>query len=228
MLQREFVLQPDSNYPLHVTAKKYWLPAFEAHWNDIDALTLILLHSTSFHKEIWEPTIQWMFEIIALRSAYAGSSVLKVKCAWAIECPNHGQSAVLNEAALQQPPYFRNFGCEKYAEAVHRFMTSGGTLSPPVDFSTQKLVGIGHSLGGVAVSILQVLQPVFHFQGLVLVEPLLSPQGLKPLRPLQKHLIQSAYDRREVWPSRKDALEYFTSKRHITHWDPHVIDLYVA
>ncbi|KIM52365.1 hypothetical protein SCLCIDRAFT_141294 [Scleroderma citrinum Foug A] len=232
MLQRQFVLQPNSDYLLHVTAKQYWLPEFEAHWGDIDAQTLILLHSTSFHKEIWEPTIQSMFEVLvscpsAFKNGDTGNNPLKIKCAWAIECPNHGQSAVLNDTALQQFPYFRNFGCEKYAEAVHHFMTSASTLSPPVNFSTQKLVGIGHSLGGVAIAILQILQPVFPFEALVLVEPLLSPQGLKPLHPLQRRLIQSAYDRRDVWPSRANALQYFTARRKITHWDLRVLELYV-
>jgi len=113
MLQRQFVLQPNSDYLLHVTAKQYWLPEFEAHWDDIDAQTLILLHSTSFHKEIWEPTIQCMFEgLVSCPSVFkngdAGNNPLKIKCAWAIECPNHGQSAVLNDTALQQLPYFRN------------------------------------------------------------------------------------------------------------------------
>ena len=127
MLQRQFVLQPNSNYPLHVMAKQYWLPEFEAHWGDMDALTLIFLHSTSFHKEIWEPTVQCIFEGLVslsktLKSGSAGGDLLKVKCAWAIECPNHGQSAVLNDTALRKPTHFRNcksFVCMRLVALPH-------------------------------------------------------------------------------------------------------------
>ncbi|KAI6044065.1 hypothetical protein EDC04DRAFT_458063 [Pisolithus marmoratus] len=232
MLQRQFVVGPDTQYPLNVTAKQYWLPEFEAHWDDEEALTFIMLHSTSFHKETWEPTIQHIFKSLPVSSTGpfvpgSASSFMKVKCAWVIECPNHGQSAVLNDAALQDLRYFRQFGCEKYAEAVHRFMISGPVLSPSFDFKTQKLVGIGHSLGGVAIVILQDLQPAFPFASLILVEPLLSPQGLEPLRPLQVRLVQNAYERRDVWPSREDAMDYLGTNKHIARWDRRVLVLYV-
>jgi hypothetical protein len=42
-------------------------------------------------------------------------------------------------------------GCHKYAEAVHRFMSAGLRLTSTFDFRSQRLVGIGHSLGGVAM-----------------------------------------------------------------------------
>ena len=77
-------------------------------------------------------------------------------------------------------------------------------------------------------AILQILLPVISFEALVLVEPLLSPQGLEPLYPLQRRLIQSAYDRRDVWSSHAEALQYFNSKEQTKHWDAHVLELYVV
>ncbi|KAG0699764.1 hypothetical protein DFH29DRAFT_808549 [Suillus ampliporus] len=50
LLECETLLEPDQQYPLYITAKKYWLPEFEAHWDNAEAVTLVLLHSTSFHK----------------------------------------------------------------------------------------------------------------------------------------------------------------------------------
>ncbi|KAF9224545.1 hypothetical protein BS17DRAFT_80578 [Gyrodon lividus] len=223
MLQRQFILEPDADYPLHITAKQYWSTKLAANWEDPDAFTLIVLHSTSFHKETWEPTLQHFFDEIQEQSTCRTTS-LKIRCAWVIECPNHGESAALNVDALQHPSFYRTFGCEKYAEAVHRFMLSGPTLPTPVDFRSQKLIGIGHSLGGVAISILPTLEPVFDFCALILVEPLLSPGGLEILQDLKSNLVQSAYERRDVWPSREDALKYLRSR---TRWDPRVLDLYV-
>jgi alpha-beta hydrolase superfamily lysophospholipase len=222
MFQRQFVLEPASNgdYPLHITAKQYWSTEVLANWEDPDAFTLIVLHSTSFHKETWESTLQHFLG----GGIQSGRTSPKIRCAWVIECPNHGESAALNNDALQRPPFYRAFGCEKYAEAVHRFMSSGPALPTPVDFRRQKLIGIGHSLGGVVISILPTLEPVFNFSALVLVEPLLSPGGMGNLHELKSKLIRGAYERRDVWASREDALRYLRPR---TSWDPRVLDLYV-
>ncbi|KAG9316960.1 Alpha/beta hydrolase fold-1 [Chiua virens] len=219
MLHRHFVLEPDRDYPLYITAKQLWHADLEQNWDDPNAFTLILLHSTSFHKETWEPALEHFFEEIIKYPWYP-----KIKCAWVIECPNHGESAALNYDALQRPPFYRTFGCEKYARAAHRFMRHAHTLSTPVDFDREKLVGIGHSLGGVCISILPTLAPVFRFCALILIEPLLSPEGLDKLRELQLGLIELARERRDVWPSRESASTYF---RQRTRWDPSVLDSYV-
>ncbi|KIJ59413.1 hypothetical protein HYDPIDRAFT_190512 [Hydnomerulius pinastri MD-312] len=211
MLQRQIILKPDAKYPLHITAKQYWLPEFNANWEDPDALTLIVLHSTSFHKETWEPALEHLFSAILKHPS--SSSRLKVRS--------------LNDAALQQPPFYRNFGCEKYAEAVHRFMSSGSKLSTPVDFRSQKLLGLGHSLGGVAISILPTVEPLFEFSAIILVEPMLSPGGPETVQDLKLFLIKGAYERRDVWPSREHASEYLHSRKRTERWDPRVLGLYV-
>jgi len=56
-------------------------------------LTLIFLHSTSFPKEIWEPTIEQLLQ---------GQNRWKTRIreAYAIDCPNHGVAAVLNDGLL--------------------------------------------------------------------------------------------------------------------------------
>jgi hypothetical protein len=116
LLECEALLEPDQHYPLYITAKKYWLPEFEAHWDDEDAVTLILLHATSFHKETWQPTLERLFQC-ALAHSRNPSKLLKIKCAWAIDCPNHGVSAALNDDALRQPPFYRN--CESFWFNLH-------------------------------------------------------------------------------------------------------------
>ncbi|KAF9239173.1 hypothetical protein BU15DRAFT_88161 [Melanogaster broomeanus] len=222
MLQRQFILEPstDGAYPLRITAKQYWCTELADNWEDPDAFTLVFLHSTSFHKETWEPTLQHLLD----EKHPSGRTSLKIRCAWVIECPNHGESAALNDDALQHPSFYRTFGCEKYAEAVHRFMSSGPALPIPVDFRSQKLIGIGHSLGGVAISILPTLEPAFSFCALVLVEPLLSPGGLENLHDLKLKLVRGAYERRDIWASRADAWRYLRPR---TSWDSRVLDLYV-
>lgn len=74
-------------------------------------------------------------------------------------------------------------------------------------------------------SILPTLTPMFHFCALILIEPLLSPEGIDRLRDLQVSLINGAYERRDVWASRESALGYF---RERTEWDARVLDSYVV
>lgn len=81
-----------------------------------------------------------------------------------------------------------------------------------MDFGTKNLVGVGHSLGSVAMSavilflqeiictdptcartILQHIEPVLKFSSIILVEPMLSPGGPECLHPLRTELIRSAY-----------------------------------
>jgi hypothetical protein len=101
MLEHPVTLEPQPDYPLYVTAKRYWLPSFDEHEDDPNAITLVFLHATSFHKETWEPTIDRLFHL-------ASTSRLKIREAWSIECPNHGQSGILNEKALQQSGFLCN------------------------------------------------------------------------------------------------------------------------
>ena len=102
MLVEAYTIPPSAEYPLFVTAKRYWTPESEANGaaDPAAAHTLIVLHSTSFHKETWEPTLDELFAL-----ADAGSRRNHIRDVWAIECPNHGESALLNHRALSQPQF---------------------------------------------------------------------------------------------------------------------------
>ncbi|TFK53357.1 alpha/beta-hydrolase [Heliocybe sulcata] len=227
MLQEEVVYTPAPScaYPFKVAAKRYWLPQFDVNGQDPDALTLILLHSTSFHKETWEPTLECLFGLLVAQTK------LKVREAWAIDCPNHGVSAVLNQELLQRPEYTKKFSCETYARAAHEFLTAG-----PVDFRPRKLVGIGHSLGGVAMTFLQCISKAtsINFCSVILVEPMLSPEGKQPLAQLRERLVRSARARVFFWPTREEALSFYrrgmerrAREQKARPWHPKVMKLYV-
>ncbi|KAI5116764.1 hypothetical protein M0805_004981 [Coniferiporia weirii] len=215
-------LGPDDEYPFSITAKRYTCPALGAHADHPEALTLVLLHSTGFHKETWEPTLQELFGLMFSRHD------VPVLEAWSIECPNHGASAELNEDALRRlPESISNFTCEKYAVAVHRFLSAESFEGANVDFRRRNLIGIGHSLGGVAMAVLQQLVPRIEFQAVILVEPMLSPGGPEHLQPLRVDLVRGAYERRDVWPSRQHALEALKQRGRTRMWDPRMLEVFV-
>lgn len=106
MLEEAVAYAPRLGFPLFITAKRYWLPAFEAHANDPEALTLVVLHSTSFHKETWEPTLEHLFKLTLQRG-----STVKIREAWALDCPNHGVASRLNERILAKEEFTNNCEC---------------------------------------------------------------------------------------------------------------------
>lgn len=96
-----YTIPPSSDHPFFITAKRYWLSECEeqeAGKLDRDSrVTLILLHSTSFHKEIWEPCIEDFYNVLSKHHSIRNRTKKGcVRDAWAIDCPNHGQSARLN------------------------------------------------------------------------------------------------------------------------------------
>ncbi|KIM42649.1 hypothetical protein M413DRAFT_444334 [Hebeloma cylindrosporum] len=221
MLVESHTLQPSSKYPLFITAKRYWIPEFERNVSNPSAQTLIILHSTSFHKESWEPALEDLFRL----ASQQGSKSL-IREAWAIDCPNHGESANLNHRVLTEPS-FANFSCEKYAEAVRRFLSAGPNHGAHVDFSKRNLVGIGHSLGANAILILQNIQPIPTFSMLIIVEPMVSAKGHEPLDSLRDKLVESAKKRQALWPSREHLKTSFMKPKHsAAKWDPRVLDAF--
>ena len=92
-----YVFDARPHYPLLISLKRYWVPEFES--NDADAATLVLAHATGFHKELWEPVLEELYDQMAVSSG-TDSFVPKIRDAWAIDCPSHGESAILNEEIL--------------------------------------------------------------------------------------------------------------------------------
>ncbi|KAG6868097.1 hypothetical protein C0993_007631 [Termitomyces sp. T159_Od127] len=94
---------PRDDWPLITTAKRYWLPELTANADDPDALTLVFLHSTSFHKETWEPSIETLL-VLSARSR----NKVKIREAWSLDCPNHGEAGHLNEPVLNERAFRNN------------------------------------------------------------------------------------------------------------------------
>ena len=90
----EYRFDPRPQFPFHVAMKRY------SNLGEQNGVTLILTHGTGFHKELWEPIIERIFADSA-----KSSSGLRVRDAWAIDAPNHGDSATLNAPLLESGAY---------------------------------------------------------------------------------------------------------------------------
>ncbi|KAI0943283.1 hypothetical protein AcW1_002487 [Taiwanofungus camphoratus] len=215
-----YVCDPRPNYPLLITAKRYWVPKLAS--NTPEALTLIFAHGTGHHKEQWEPTIEDLYE--QLGRAGNGSAVA-IREAWSIDCPNHGDAAVLNEQTLKWG--YSVFSWEEYARAVHIFLTGLGT-GVDINFSQRNLVGVGHSMGAAALILAGTFTPKLSFKSLVLVEPMIFPQDPHGASSkLTGFLTQSAEKRRDIFPSREEALAWLQSRPGYKTWDSRVLRAFV-
>lgn len=83
-------------------------------------------------------------------------------------------------------------------------------------------IGVGHSSGGAAVAMAQILAPGT-FSSLVLIEPIISPP---PFERRDINLARVAERRRSTFPNRDAARERF-ARGPFSTWDPRVLDLYI-
>ncbi|RDB28270.1 Abhydrolase domain-containing protein mpaH [Hypsizygus marmoreus] len=217
MSSESYVFDPRPNYPLVVTAKRYWKQS-SPYLDDPEALTLIFAHGTGFHKEQWEPT---MDELNILLEGNHGA--FKVREMWSIDAPNHGDAAVLNEKALKWG-YEPVFGWEEYGRTLHAFLTGFGT-GVDVDFSKRRLVGIGHSMGASCLILSLGYSPTIKFESLILCELMSMAQRYtgKP----SSMLVNGAVNRRDIWPTREDAYKLLKSRPAWKAWDDRVLRIFV-
>ncbi|KAJ7026790.1 Alpha/beta hydrolase fold-1 [Mycena alexandri] len=218
LTSQSYVFDPRPNFPLLLTAKRYWDPT-SPHVNDPDALTLIFAHGTSFHKEIYEPTLEDLYTLLDNTHDWCP----KIREAWSIDCPNHGDAALLNGATLRWG-YEPIFGWQEYARGIHAFLSGLGT-GVDVDFSTRRLVFVGHSFAAAALVFALTYQPTLKPERLILLEIMcLRPSaGTK----LMKFLTDGSENRRDVWPSREDAYKSFKTRQPWKGWDDRVLRKYV-
>lgn len=168
LIFEEYVFDPRPQFPFLITMKRY--PNSDDEQN---GFTLILAHGTGFHKELWEPIIKRIF------SENTKSGGLRIRDAWAIDAPNHGDAATLNATLLKTGAYdstcepFRRWpsrrppgvnielwdkvSWENYSRAINLvlaglgILTDGRNRRTKPDFKSMRLIGIGHSMGAVSL-----------------------------------------------------------------------------
>jgi pimeloyl-ACP methyl ester carboxylesterase len=111
-----------------------------------------------------------------------------------------------------------------WSESPPEEMSSWGTLAEDlVRFFNQEgmrgVIGVGHSLGGVATAKAALIQPDL-FRALILIEPVfLSPAVMQKLAAISSNgdllalpLVKTALKRRDQWDSRQEAFAHFRQK----------------
>ncbi|KAF9472712.1 hypothetical protein BDN70DRAFT_886700 [Pholiota conissans] len=196
-------------------------------------LTLAFHHANGFPKEIFEPTLEDLF------NSPAADIIDEV---WVWESIQHGDAALLN-ASSNSGLFDWHDNARDITNFLLHFMpttVSSGPLQthlPRVSaretarrirsgFSQRKLVAIGHSYGGCTSALAATLYPEL-FTAIYLIDPvILVPDfGWGETRP--SNLALGALSRRTSWPSRAAALASFQASPFFAIWDPRVLQIYV-
>ncbi|POM75437.1 Hypothetical protein PHPALM_7462 [Phytophthora palmivora] len=171
---------------------------------------LLFVHGTNFCKEIWRPIERHLKKLPLLRCM----SDVHFE---SIDLPYHGSKrddsvvAVVDEmtATVHHP-------ASKFvtlsAEAVHREVQL-----LRIKFGSRPIVGIGHSMGAVALWNVEARAPGT-FGGLVFFEPFVEEPGTREPK-IQRYIFNLALKRQCRWDTRQAAVMYFENVKGFSTWD---------
>ncbi|EKM52339.1 uncharacterized protein PHACADRAFT_211609 [Phanerochaete carnosa HHB-10118-sp] len=213
-----FVFDPRPDYQFRLAIKRY--RDLNNNHTDDDALTLVFAHCVGGHKEQWEPTLEHLYDFVSREPN------LKIREAWCIDAPDHGDSSIFNDHLLTSALDWRpesSLGWEDYARSIHAFLSGLGS-GIDVDFRSRKLVAVGHSLGAVAFVLSTPYLPKVKFLSMILIEPMIIRKP-KPGE-FKMEYSEIIAKRRDIWPSREEAMRFFTSEKQWQGWDPRSFQIY--
>ncbi|KZS96791.1 hypothetical protein SISNIDRAFT_450527 [Sistotremastrum niveocremeum HHB9708] len=206
------VFDPRPEFPFLVTARRYIPPRPSA-----TGCTLVFAHGTGYHKELWEPCLERIFEL-------AGSKGYPIREAWSLDAPGHGDAGILNATVLRSG-YSVLCNWQDYGRAINLFLTQ----FEDGYFRGHYLIGIGHSMGAVALILAVTFKPMLHFESVVLCDPMMYSQEIDEgpfIRKTVGGFVEGGKRRRDIWPSKKDALEGFLKRPAFQRWNRKALEIY--
>ncbi|KAK0472758.1 alpha/beta-hydrolase [Armillaria novae-zelandiae] len=219
LLVTNFTLQTNTTgTPLWASLKRY-TKAKLCSQKIQPGYVLILTHGTGFHKEQWEPTMRHLFNL-DVRST--------IREAWAVDCQNHGEAAILNERVLIDHPGVLSI--YDYVDALVALRRDLLGKSNPDYTERDKFILVGHSAGTVAcVLALSSFNPssITMYDSLILVEPPIHHPSAIVHHTAMFKAISTITKRHDVWASRDEARSWFRKRFPWKAWDPEVLDTYV-
>ncbi|WP_221794849.1 alpha/beta fold hydrolase [Oceanobacter mangrovi] len=164
-------------------------------------------------------------------NGFCGMSLLALaEClpaSWTIlisDAPGHGRS----RAAAQAFPVWSDMADTLARFVAHELVNDGSS-------SSQSIVAIGHSMGGVLTTMMAARHPGL-FGKLILLDPVLMPVSIIRLQQALRltrlwhinPLVRQARQRRSRWTDRDAARRYFLTKKLYQNWHPRSLDGFTA
>jgi pimeloyl-ACP methyl ester carboxylesterase len=162
-----------------------------------DGAPVLLAHPTGFHGRVWAP--------VASRLVAAGRKV------WSFDFRGHGDSDPSPGSTYRWAEFAQD------ALAVTHHLELAGA---------PELLAVGHSKGGASLLWGAVREPDT-YPRIWTFEPIIIPVESPVLAGADNPLSAGARRRRDVWPSRADALGSYSSKPPLNVLTPEALDAYV-
>ncbi|KAF3909791.1 hypothetical protein ABW21_db0200853 [Orbilia brochopaga] len=170
-------------------------------------LTLIVAHANGFHKEMYEPFLEYLtLKYEELGGRIRGIFIAEMFC--------QGESGVINE--------------KKLGGEVSWFDHTRDLLSLIQHFPddiVRPIAGIGHSMGGAQLFRLSQMHPTL-MSCVIGVDPVIMPPP-KSDAPASANFGPMSARRRDIWPSRDAAIKFFKSRPYYNTWDEEVLNLHM-
>ncbi|KAF7594572.1 hypothetical protein BBP40_008839 [Aspergillus hancockii] len=192
--------EPDQSTNLRLAVKQYVPKSNERPFTG--DVTIIGAHANGFPKEMYEPLWDDLYE----RMSVLGR---RIRSIWVADVAHQGQSGVLNERILGNDPSW-------YDHARDLLFL----INQYQDEMPHPIIGIGHSMGGTHLAHLALLHPSL-LQAFVMIDPVIQTEN-----PSKIYAPASTY-RRDIWPTKEDAIQRFHNNKVYQKWDPRVLQNYV-
>ncbi|KAI6100606.1 hypothetical protein F5141DRAFT_308717 [Pisolithus sp. B1] len=170
-------------------------------------LTLVLTHGLSSHKESYHPTIAHLLRMNATGNRY----INMIREIWSIDMPNHGESAVLNRAYLEdRQERGRKEGWDGKCTTMDFTSYLNAFLSIP-QLQGHRVVGVAHSGSSTPwtnVFTLFKRRSHPHPFALLFIEPVIMFPGMSSNDPRVAHSnanMRGSLAKRDKWSSRAEA-----------------------
>ncbi|KDQ55899.1 hypothetical protein JAAARDRAFT_36659 [Jaapia argillacea MUCL 33604] len=202
--------------PLQVVAKRFSDPKNHVRSDDPSAITILLASGIGLTTELWIPMIKQLYLLNAARDTPA-----RIRSVWGVDCPNHGDAGILNEAYLKEH-FAEHFSLHEYGNAIKSLVTSGLLTTE----ERSNLVALGHCGGAAGIVSSALGDAQVSYRTLILVEPpWLSPEALPAFEKLVDRIRLYSSMKPRVWPSIEEAMEFAMAYPPSKSWHPDALDV---
>jgi len=204
--------------PLQVVAKRFSHPesSQKRPHDSCTDITLLLTSGIGTNCELWLPTIKHLFDEQAKSDSH-----IYIRHVWAVEWPNYGDAAVLNEIVLKEH-YSEAITQRNVGIAVRRLVRSG-----LIDLENSKLVGLSHSAGCGSHLVTDSEIGLLPFHTVILLEPpLFNSSALPAHKQFIARNIAVNKIRPDLWPTLEDAMTWHKGRAPWNTWHSEVLQVF--
>ncbi|KAI9320409.1 Alpha/Beta hydrolase protein [Dichotomocladium elegans] len=177
------------------------------------SIAFLWSHANGFHKEVLHPLMHRLLVQLQSLPRFHATNVTF----YAFDARNHGDSALLNAGHVHQPGYT----WFDHAMDTHQVISE---LKLKENYDT--LIGCGHSFGASAMILAEFFHPKT-FDGLCIMEAVISKDFLPFTLRMQFPAIALTLKRRDTWPNREACLRSLEGRPFWKDLHPEALQNYV-